>query len=89
MDQDIAPSASHLAELVTLHKGNVSDVVSQLRSLNRTIESTMVTVRDSAKQSQAWVSGITQTVESSPTIANDQDVRTLIVPQIARIGIRE
>jgi hypothetical protein len=76
--QDVAPSATHLTRLITLHKGNVSDVVAQMRSLNKTIQTAMVALRDSAKQAQAWCSGMARTVESDPMMANDQDVRPCV-----------
>lgn len=75
----VAPAVPHLLDLVATHKGNVADLVAQLRSLNKAVTRTMAQLREATGQAEARCVAIKQTVAIDPTLANDQDVRCRVL----------
>ena len=70
-----APAVPHLTELLATHKGNVVDLVCQLRALNKSVSKSMAQLREAMGQAEARCTAIKQAVAVDPTLANDQEVR--------------
>jgi hypothetical protein len=68
----VTQSTHHLLQLINQHKGNVSDIVGQIRSLNKSIETSLAELRDISKHALDMLNALMHHQEElNPTDAED------------------